>query len=160
MSTEAFTKSTTQKHSASVKNPEPFNDNHLKWKQFKQIVNNKLCCNTDHYLNHNDKINYIDSYLDDKVDHILNHKWDSNNYLNFKIYSDLLSFLDKYYQNHLQGETDIKKWETLHIKHNDQFSIFWVKFTMLIHKIETLFNNMLKQSVNLLVCQLQRKLSS
>ena len=97
MNVEAFTKSTTQKHSASIKNPELFNDNHLKWKQFKQTVNNKLYHNTDHYLNHNDKINYIDFYLNDKIDCILNYKQNSNNHLNFKIYSDLFSFLDKYY---------------------------------------------------------------
>ena len=35
MSTETFTRSTTQKHSAPVKDQEPFNDNHSKWKQFK-----------------------------------------------------------------------------------------------------------------------------
>ena len=74
MNTETFTKSTTQKHSASVKDSKPFNDNHSKWKWFKQAVNNKLHHNTDHYFNHNDKINYIDSYLNNKVDHILNYK--------------------------------------------------------------------------------------
>ena len=109
MSTKAFTKSTIQKHSASVKDLKPFNDNHLKWKQFKQAVNNKLCCNVDHYFNQLDKIDYIDSYLDDKVDCILNHKQNSNNYLNFEIYSNLFSFLNKYYQNHLQNKTDIKE---------------------------------------------------
>ena len=101
MSIKIFIKSTTQKCSASVKNPKSFNDNYLKWKQFKQTVNNKLHCNINHYLNHNDKINYIDFYLDDKVNCILNHKQNSNDYLNFKIYSDLLSFFNKYYQNHL-----------------------------------------------------------
>ena len=97
MSMEAFTRLTTQKHSAPVKDPEPFNSNCSKWKQFKQAVNNKLHCNTNHYFNYNDKINYIDSYLGDKIDHILNHKWDSNDHLDFGIYSDLLSFFDKYY---------------------------------------------------------------
>ena len=108
MSTEAFTKSITQKHSASVKNPEPFNSNHLKWKQFKQTVNNKLHHNINHYFSHNNKIDYIDFYLDNKVNCILNHKQNSNNHLDFKIYSDLLSFLNKYYQNHLQGKTNMK----------------------------------------------------
>ena len=111
MSVETFIKSTTQKCSASVKDPEPFNDDHLKWKQFKQAVNNKLHHNINHYFNYNDKINYIDFYLDDKVNHILNHKQNSNDHLNFKIYLNLLSFLDKYYQDHLQDKTDIKKWE-------------------------------------------------
>ena len=97
MSMETFIKSTIQKHSALVKDSELFNGNHLKWKQFKQAVNNKLHCNINHYFNQNNKINYIDSYLNDKVNHILNHKWDSNNYLNFKTYSDLLSFFNKYY---------------------------------------------------------------
>ena len=124
MSTETFTKLTTQKHSASVKDLKLFNDNYLKWKQFKQIVNNKPYHNADHYLNHNDKINYINSYLSDKINHVLNHKQNSNNHLNFRIYSDLLSFLDKYYQNHLQNETDMKEWEAFCIKHNDQFSVF------------------------------------
>ena len=101
MSVKAFTKSTIQKHSALIKNLKLFNDNHSKWKWFKQAVNNKLHCNTDHYPSYNDKIDYIDCYLNDKVDHILNYKQNSNNHLNFKIYSDLLSFLDKYYQNHL-----------------------------------------------------------
>ena len=88
----------------------------------------------------------------------MNYKWDSNNYLNFRTYLNLLSFFDKYYQNHLQNETDIKKWKAFCMKHDDQFSVFWMKFTTLICKIETLFNNMLKQSVNLLLHQLQRKL--
>ena len=101
MNTEAFIRSTTQKHSALIKDPELFNDNHSKWKQFKQAVNNKLYCNANHYLNQNDKIDYIDSYLSDKVDHVLNYKQNSNNHLNFKIYSHLLSFLNKYYQDHL-----------------------------------------------------------
>ena len=101
MSIETFTKSTTQKHSALIKDLKPFNGNHLKWKWFKQAVNNKLCCNTDHYPNYDDKIDYIDSYLSDKVDHVLNHKQDSNDHLDFKTYSDLLSYLNKYYQNHL-----------------------------------------------------------
>ena len=35
-----------------------------------------------------------------------------------------------------------------------------MKFTTLVCKIEVLFNNMLEQSMNLLVCQLWRKLSS
>ena len=66
MSTEAFIKSIIQKCSASVKNSKLFNNDHSKWKQFKQTVNNKLYHNTDHYLNYNNKINYINSYLDDK----------------------------------------------------------------------------------------------
>ena len=94
------------------------------------------------------------------MSHILNHKQDSNDYLNFKTYSDLLSFLNKYYQNHLQGKTDMKEWEALHIKHDDQFPVFWVKFTTLTHKIKALFNNMPEQSMNLFVHQLQRKLPS
>ena len=57
-----------------MKNLELFNGNCLKWKQFKQAVNNKLHYNTDYYSSHNDKINYIDSYLGNKVDYILNHK--------------------------------------------------------------------------------------
>ena len=158
MSTETSFKSTTQKCSASVKDPEPFNDNHSKWKWFKQAVNNKLYCNIDHYPNQNDKIDYINSYLDDKIDCVLNHKWDSNDYLNFEIYSDLLSYFDNCYQDHLQNETDMKEWKTLHMKYNDQFLVFWMKFTTLTHKIEALFNNMLKQLLNLLICQLQRKL--
>ena len=101
MSVKMFTKSTTQKCSAPVKDSEPFNGNHLKWKWFKQAVNNKLHCNTNHYLSHDDKINYIDSYLDDKVNCVLNHKQDSNNHLDFEIYLNLFNFLDKYYQNHL-----------------------------------------------------------
>ena len=109
MSTEAFIKSTTQKCSVSVKDPELFNGDCSKWKQFKQAVNNKLCHNADHYLNQDDKIDYIDSYLDDKVGHVLDHKWDSNDHLDFETYLDLFSFFDKYYQDHLQGETDMKK---------------------------------------------------
>ena len=124
MSVKVFIKSITQKHSASVKDLNLFNDNCLKWKWFKQAVNNKLHCNINHYLNQNNKINYIDFYLNDKVDYVLNHKQDSNDYLNFEIYSDLLSFLDKYYQDHLQGKTDIKEWKALHIKHDNQFLIF------------------------------------
>lgn len=160
MSTETFTKSTTQKHSASVKDPEPFNSNHSKWKWFKQAVNNKLHHNTDHYSDHKNKIDYINFYLSDKVDCILNHKQNSSDHLNFKTYSDLLSYLNKYYQDYLQEETDMKKWKALHMKHDDSFSVFWVKFTTLTHKIEALFNNMLEQSLNLLIHQLWKKLSS
>ena len=97
MNVEVFTKLTTQKCSALIKNPESFNDNHSKWKWFKQTVNNKFCCNINHYFNYNNKINYIDFYLDDKIDCILNHKQNSNNHLNFETYSDLLSFFNKYY---------------------------------------------------------------
>ena len=118
------------------------------------MVNNKLCCNIDHYFNHNDKIDYIDSYLNNKIDCVLNHKQNSNNHLNFKTYSDLLSFLNKYYQDHLQDEINMKKWKTLCMKHDDQFPVFWVKFTTLAHKIEVLFNDMSKQSLNLLIHQL------
>ena len=46
------------------------------------------------------------------------------------------------------------------MKYNDQFPVFWVKFTTLAHKIEVLFNNMPEQSMNLLVHQLWRKLLS
>ena len=74
MSAETSTRLTIQKHSVSVKNSEPFNGDHSKWKWFKQAVNNKLHCNADHYLNHNDKIDYIDFYLDDKINHILDYK--------------------------------------------------------------------------------------
>ena len=74
MSVEAFTKLTIQKCSALVKDPESFNSNHLKWKQFKQTVNNKLCHNVNHYLNYNNKIGYVNFYLNDKVGCILNHK--------------------------------------------------------------------------------------
>ena len=109
MSVKTFIKLTTQKCSVSVKNLKLFNGDCLKWKQFKQIVNNKLCCNADYYFNQNNKIDYIDFYLDNKIDHILNHKWNSNDYLNFKTYSDLLGFLDKYYQDHLQDKTDMKE---------------------------------------------------
>ena len=101
MSVKAFIKSITQKYSASVKNLKLFNGDCSKWKQFKQTVNNKLHHNINHYFNHNDKINYIDFYLDDKVDCVLNYKQNSNDHLNFRIYSDLLNFFDKYYQNHL-----------------------------------------------------------
>ena len=160
MSMEAFTRSTTQKCSVSVKDLELFNGNCSKWKWFKQVVNNKLCCNADHYSDHNDKIDYIDSYLGDKVDCVLNHKWNSNNHLNFEIYLNLLSFLNKYYQDHLQSETDIKEWEALCMKHDDQFPVFWMEFTTLAHKVRALFDSMPEQSVNLLVCQLQRKLLS
>ena len=74
MSVKTFTKLTIQKCSTSVKDSELFNDDCLKQKQFKQTVNNKLCCNADHYFDHDDKIDYTDSYLDDKVDCILNYK--------------------------------------------------------------------------------------
>ena len=87
----------TQKHSALVKDSDSFNDNYLKWRQFKQAVNNKLHHNIDHYLNQNNKINYIDFYLNDKIDCILNHKQNSNDYLNFKTYLDLFSYLNNYY---------------------------------------------------------------
>ena len=46
------------------------------------------------------------------------------------------------------------------MKHDDQFPVFWMKFTTLICKVGILFNNMPEQSVDLLVCQLQRKLPS
>ena len=154
MSAEAFTRSTTQKYSASVKDLKLFNGNCLKWKRFKQAVNNKLHCNTDHYPDHDDKIDYIDSYLGDKVGCVLDHKWDSNNHLDFETYSDLLSFLDKYYQDHLQSETDMKEWEALCMKHDDQFPVFWVEFTTLACKIGALFDNMSGQLLDLLVCQL------
>ena len=97
MNVKAFTKLTTQKHSAPVKNLEPFNGNCLKWKWFKQAVNNKLYYNINHYSNYDNKINYINFYLKNKIDCILNYKQNSNNYLNFNIYLDLLSFLNKYY---------------------------------------------------------------
>ena len=74
MSVKAFIKSTIQKCSVLIKDSELFNDDCLKWKQFKQTVNNKLCCNTDHYFGYNDKIDYIDFYLSDKVGCVLNHK--------------------------------------------------------------------------------------
>ena len=124
MSTETSTRSTTQKHSASVKDSELFNDNHSKWKQFKQAVNNKLYHNINHYLSHNDKIDYIDFYLGDKVGCILDHKQNSNDHLNFETYLNLLSFFNKYYQNHLQDETDMKEWKVFHMKHDNQFSVF------------------------------------
>ena len=154
MSIETFIKSITQKHSVSVKDSDLFNNNCLKWRWFKQIVNNKFHHNINHYLNHDNKIDYIDFYLGDKIDCILNYKQNSNNHLNFKIYLDLLSYFDKYYQDYLQGETDMKEWEAFCIKHNAQFSIFWVKFTTLTHKAETLFDNMFKQLLNLLIYQL------
>ena len=160
MSMEAFIRSTTQKHSAPVKDPELFNGDCLKWKQFKQAVNNKLHRNTDHYPNQDDRIDYIDSYLGDKVGRVLDHKWDSNDHLDFRTYSDLLSFLDKYYQDHLQGKTDMKEWEAFHMKHDDQFPVFWVEFTTLVHKVEALFDGIPEQSMDLLVRQLQRKLPS
>ena len=153
MSMKAFTKSTTQKCFALIKDLELFNDDCSKWKWFKQAVNNKLYCNANHYLSYNNKINYINSYLGDKVDHILNHKWDSNDHLNFKIYLDLLSFLNKHYQNHLQDEINMKKWEALCMKHNNQFPVFWIEFTTLTYKVKILFNNMPEQSLNLLVYQ-------
>ena len=109
MSTKTSIKSTIQKHSISVKDSKLFNNNCLKWKQFKQTVNNKLHHNINHYFNHNDKIDYINFYLNNKINCILNHKQDNNNHLNFKIYLNLLNFFDKYYQNHLQSKTDIKK---------------------------------------------------
>ena len=98
---KAFIKSITQKCFALVKNSELFNGNCLKWKQFKQAVNNKLHCNVNYYFNQNDKIDYINFYLNNKVNHILNYKQNSNDYLNFEIYSNLFSFFDKYYQYHL-----------------------------------------------------------
>ena len=119
MSTETFTRLTTQKHSVLIKDSELFNGNHAKWKQFKQAVNNKLCCNADHYLSHDDKINYIDFYLNNKIDCVLNHKQNSNNHLDFETYSDLLSFFDKYYQDHLQNEINMKEWEAFYMKHDD-----------------------------------------
>ena len=158
MSAEAFTKSIIQKHSASVKDSELFNSDCLKWKQFKQAVNNKLYHNANHYLSYDDKIDYIDSYLSNKIGHILNYKWDSNNHLNFEIYLNLLSFFDKYYQDHLQGKTDMKEWEILCMKYDDQFPVFWIEFTTLAHKVRTLFNNMSGQSLNLLIHQFRRKL--
>ena len=160
MNVKAFTRSTIQKHSVLVKDLELFNGDCSKWKWFKQAVNNKLHHNADHYSNHDDKIDYIDSYLGDKVGCVLDHKQDSSDHLDFKIYSDLLSFLDKYYQDHLQGKTDMKEWEALCMKHDDQFSVFWVKFTTLACKVGVLFDGMPEQSMDLLVCQLQRKLLS
>ena len=124
MNVETFTKSITQKCFISIKDPELFNDDCLKWKQFKQAVNNKLHCNTDHYFSHDDKIDYINSYLNNKVNYILNHKQNNNDHLNFETYSDLLSFFNKYYQDHLQNETDMKKWKILCMKYNNQFSVF------------------------------------
>ena len=109
MSTETFIRSTTQKCSALVKDLELFNGDCSKWKWFKQAVNNKLCHNADHYLNYNDKINYIDSYLGDKIGYVLDHKWDSNDHLDFRTYLDLLSFLNKYYQDYLQSEMNMKE---------------------------------------------------
>ena len=52
----------------------------------------------------------------------------------------------------------MKKWKTLCIKYDDQFPVFWVKFTTLACKIEVLFDDMSEQSMNLLVCQFWRKL--
>ena len=46
------------------------------------------------------------------------------------------------------------------MKHDDQFPVFWVKFTTLICKIEALFDNMSEQLSNLLICQFKRKLLS
>ena len=46
------------------------------------------------------------------------------------------------------------------MKHDNQFPVFWVKFTTLVYKIEALFDNMPEQSLNLFVCQFQRKLSN
>ena len=160
MSVETFTRSTTQKHSALIKDPEPFNGNCSKWKWFKQAVNNKLYHNADHYPGHDDKIDYIDFYLNNKVGCVLDHKWDSNNHLDFKTYLNLLSFFNKYYQNHLQGETDMKEWEVLCMKYDDQFPVFWVEFTTLACKVEALFDDMPEQLMDLLVCQLWRKLLS
>ena len=74
MNVKAFTRSTTQKYSALIKDSKLFNNDCLKWKQFKQAVNNKLHHNTDHYLSHNDKIDYIDFYLGNKIDCVLNYK--------------------------------------------------------------------------------------
>ena len=71
---KAFIKSIIQKCSVLIKDLKLFNDDCLKWKQFKQTVNNKLCHNINHYPNQNNKINYIDFYLSDKVDCVLNHK--------------------------------------------------------------------------------------
>ena len=146
-----FIKSIIQKCSVSVKDLKPFNNDCLKWKQFKQTINNKLYCNVNHYSNYNDKINYIDFYLSNKIDHVLNHKWDSNDHLNFKIYSDLLSYLNKYYQDYLQDETDIKELKTFCMKHNNQFPVFWIEFTTLTCKIKMLFNSIFKQLLNLLI---------
>ena len=74
MSMKTFIKSTTQKHSALIKDLKLFNYNYLKWKWFKQAVNNKLHCNINHYSGYNDKIDYIDFYLSNKVNCILNYK--------------------------------------------------------------------------------------
>ena len=46
------------------------------------------------------------------------------------------------------------------MKHDNQFLVFWMKFTTLAHKIEVLFDNMPKQLLDLLIHQLQRKLPS
>ena len=84
----------------------------------------------------------------------MDHKQNSNDHLDFETYLDLLSFLDKYYQDHLQGKTNMKEWKAFHMKHNDQFPVFWVKFTTLAHKVRALFDNISEQSVDLLVHQL------
>ena len=52
----------------------------------------------------------------------------------------------------------MKEWKVFHMKYNDQFPVFWMKFTTLAYKIEILFNDISEQSMDLLVCQLQRKL--
>ena len=80
--------------------------------------------------------------------------------MNFKIYSNLLSFFNKYYQDHLQDKINIKKWKAFCIKYDDQFSVFWMKFTILTHKVKALFNDMSEQLMNLLIHQLWRKLLS
>ena len=46
------------------------------------------------------------------------------------------------------------------MKYDDQFPVFWMEFTTLAHKVEVLFNDMFKQLIDLLICQLQRKLLS
>ena len=84
----------------------------------------------------------------------MNHKQNSNDHLDFETYLNLFSFLNKYYQDHLQSKTNMKKWEAFHIKHDDQFPVFWMKFTTLTCKIRVLFNSMPEQLMNLLVCQL------
>ena len=71
---KTFTKSIIQKCSILIKDSELFNDDYLKQKQFKQVVNNKLCHNINHYFDYNNKINYIDFYLDNKINCILNYK--------------------------------------------------------------------------------------
>ena len=84
----------------------------------------------------------------------MNHKQDSSNHLDFETYLNLLSFLNKYYQDHLQSEINIKEWEALHMKHDNQFPVFWVEFTTLACKIEALFDDMPEQLMDLLVHQL------